>query len=57
MSLYTLTFQTFMRAGGLQAGLVADAIGPAMSIGIGAFVSLGYGAFVAFRYPKLRKMT
>ncbi len=57
MSLYTLTFQTFMRAGGLQAGLVADAIGPALSIGIGAFVSLGYGVFVAFRYPKLRKMT
>lgn len=57
MSLYTLTFQTSMRAGGLQAGLVADAIGPALSIAIGAFVSLGYGAFVALRYPKLRNMT
>ena len=57
MSLYTLTFQTSMRAGGLQAGLVADAIGPALSIAIGAFVSLGYGIFVALRYPKLRNMT
>lgn len=57
MSLYTLTFQTSMRAGGLQAGLVADAIGPALSIAIGAFVSLGYGAYVALRYPKLRNMT
>lgn len=57
MSLYTLAFQTFMRGGGLQAGLVADAIGPALSIGIGALVSLGYGAFVAVRYPKLRNMT
>ncbi len=56
MSLYTLTFQISMRAGGLQYGLVADAIGPALSIALGAFVSLGYGAFVALRYPKLREM-
>lgn len=56
MSLYTLTFQVSMRAGGLQAGLVADTLGPAMSIGIGAVVSLFYGAFVAIRYPKLRRM-
>jgi len=57
MSLYTLTFQTSMRAGGLQAGLVADAVGPALSIAIGAFASLAYGVFVAIRYPKLRNMT
>jgi predicted MFS family arabinose efflux permease len=56
MSLYTLTFQVSMRAGGLQAGLVADSLGAAMSIGIGAAVSLAYGAFVAIRYPKLRRM-
>ncbi len=56
MSLYTLTFQVSMRAGGLQAGLVADALGPALSIAIGAFMSLAYGAFVALRYPKLRNM-
>jgi hypothetical protein len=56
MSLYALTFQTSMRAGGLQAGLVADALGPSLSIAIGALVSLGYGAFVALRYPGLRNM-
>jgi MFS family permease len=56
MSLYTLTFQTSMRLGGLQAGLLADGIGPALSVGIGAFASLAYGAFVAFRYPEIRRM-
>ena len=56
MSIYTLTFQVSMRAGGLQAGLVADSLGPALSIGIGAVASLAYGMFVAIRYPELRKM-
>ena len=56
MSVYALTFQTSMRVGGLQAGFVADAIGPALSIAIGALLSLGYGAFVALRYPRLREM-
>lgn len=57
MSLYTLTFTTAMRAGGFQAGLVADGFGAAASIGIGALVSLAYGVFVALRYPELRRMT
>jgi predicted MFS family arabinose efflux permease len=56
MSLYTLTFQVMMRAGGLQAGLVADALGPAFAVGAGALLSLAYGAFVAVRYPRLRKI-
>lgn len=56
MSIYALTFQVSMRAGGLQAGLVAQGLGPALSIGIGALVSLGYGTFVALRYPQLRRM-
>ena len=56
MSLYTLTFQVAIRAGGLQAGLVADSLGPAMSVGIGAAISLAYGVFVAIRYPQLRRM-
>jgi MFS family permease len=56
MSVYSLTFQTAMRAGGLQAGLLADGLGPALSIGMGAVVSLAYGAFVAVRYPELRGM-
>jgi MFS family permease len=57
MSLYALTFQVFMRGGGLQAGLVADSLGPSLTIGIGALLSLGYGAFVALRYPRLRHMS
>ncbi len=56
MSIYSLTFTSAMRAGGLQAGLVADGLGPAVSIGIGALASLAYGAFVALRYPDLRRM-
>lgn len=56
MSLYSLTFQGFMRMGGLQAGLMADWIGAPLAVGIGAVVSLAYGLFVAVRYPGVREM-
>ena len=56
MSIYSLTFQGFMRLGGLQAGLMADAIGAAAAVGAGAVVSLAYGLFVAVRFPKVREM-
>lgn len=56
MSIYSLTFQGFMRLGGLQAGLVADSIGAAAAVGIGAVISLVYGLFVAVRFPKVREM-
>lgn len=56
MSLYTLTFQSFMRLGGLQAGLMADSIGASLAVGIGALLSLTYGLFVAVRFPKVREM-
>jgi MFS family permease len=56
MSIYTLTFQGAMRLGGLQAGLVADAIGAALAVGVGAFFSLAYGVFVAFKFPRVREM-
>ena len=45
-----------MRLGGLQAGLVADAIGASLAVVIGALVSLAYGLFVAVRYPEVREM-
>ncbi len=56
MSLYSLTFQGFMRMGGLQAGLMADWIGAPLAVGIGAVVSLAYGLFVAVRHPGVREM-
>ena len=56
MSFYTLVFQTTMRLGGLQAGLVADQLGAPLSVGVGALLSLGYSFYVWVRYPELRKL-
>ncbi len=56
MGVYTLTFQTTFRIGGLQAGLMADRLGAPFSVGIGAALSLVYGIFVAIRYPKVRNL-
>jgi predicted MFS family arabinose efflux permease len=56
MSLYTMVFQTTMRLGGLQAGLVGDWIGAPVSVGVGAVACLIYSFVVAIRYPKLRKL-
>jgi MFS family permease len=56
MSVYTMTFQTMFRLGGLQAGFVADWLGAPLSIGIGAAASLLYGLFITFRYPKVREL-
>jgi len=56
MSLYSLTTQSMMRLGGLQAGIVADRIGAPLAIGLGATLSLAYGAFVAVRFPRVRQM-
>ena len=55
MSVYTMVFQSMMRLGGLQAGLVADAVSAPFSVAIGAVVSLLYGGFVALRVPELRR--
>jgi MFS family permease len=56
MGVYTMTFQTMMRLGGLQAGVVADWVSAQFSLGIGAVISLIYGVFIAVRYPAIRKM-
>jgi MFS family permease len=56
MGVYSMTFQTMFRLGGLQAGFVADWLGAPLSVGIGAAISLAYGAFIAFRYPKVRDL-
>jgi predicted MFS family arabinose efflux permease len=56
MGVYSMTFQTTMRLGGLQAGLLADWVNVPFSVGIGAALSLVYGLYVAVRYPKVRQM-
>jgi MFS family permease len=56
MGVYTMTFQTTMRLGGLQAGFVADWISAPFALGIGAVASLAYGLYIAVRYPSIRKM-
>jgi MFS family permease len=56
MGVYTMTFQTTMRLGGLQAGVVADWVSAQFSVGIGAVLSLAYGLIVALRYPAVRRM-
>jgi len=56
MSFYTLVFQTTMRLGGLQAGLMSDRIGAPVSVGIGALISLAYSLFIFFKVPKIRKI-
>ena len=56
MGVYTMTFQSMYRLGGLQAGFVTDWLGAPITVGIGAAVSLLYGLFVALRYPKVRQL-
>jgi MFS family permease len=56
MGVYTMVFQSTMRLGGLQAGLVADWVSAQFSLGIGAVISLVYGVFIALRYPAVRRM-
>ena len=56
MSFYSLTFQLSMRFGGMQAGLVGDALGAPLAVGAGAAACLAYGAYVALRFPRVRQM-
>jgi len=56
MSVYTMTFQTMFRLGGLQAGFVADWLGAPFSVGIGAAASLIFGLFVSIRFSEVRKL-
>ena len=56
MGFYSLTFQAMMRMGGMQAGVMGDALGAPVAVGIGGVICLGYGLFVALRYPKVREM-
>ncbi len=56
LSVYTLTFQTMMRLGGMQAGLMGEWLGAPLAVGIGALLSLGYSLLIALRIPAVRRM-
>jgi MFS family permease len=56
MSFYSLTFQSMMRLGGMQAGVMGDTVGAPLAVGLGGIVCLGYGAFVAWRHPRIRQL-
>jgi predicted MFS family arabinose efflux permease len=56
MSIYTLTFQSMMRLGGLQAGYMADWIGVQLSVGAGAVISLVYGLYITLKHPHVRDL-
>jgi len=56
MSIFSLMVQGMMRAGGLQAGFVANWFGAPVSVGVGAALSLAYGMFVAIRFPHVREL-
>lgn len=56
MSVYTMVFQSSMRLGGLQAGLVADWVSAPFSVAIGAIFSLCYSIYVALKVPEIRNM-
>jgi MFS family permease len=56
MSVYTMVFQSMMRLGGLQAGLMADWVSAPFSVGIGALLSLLYGVYILTAVPEVRRM-
>lgn len=56
MGVYTLTFQTMMRLGGLQAGLMASGLGAPATVALGAVVSLGYMLWAHRRYSEIRRL-
>ena len=56
MSVYSLSFQSMNRMGGMQAGFMGDLIGAPATVAIGASFCLLYGILIAWRFPKVRDM-
>ncbi len=56
MGVYTLSFQAMMRLGGLQAGLMAAALGAPATVALGALLSLGYMLWAHRRYPEIHRL-
>jgi MFS family permease len=56
MSFYSLTFGLMMRVGGMQAGVMGEAFGAPLAVGVGAAACLAYGLYVARRFPRVRRL-
>jgi predicted MFS family arabinose efflux permease len=54
MSFYAMAFIGTAPLGSLIAGVVADRIGPPMTILLGGIACIGGGVWFAIRLPKLR---
>ena len=56
MSFFALAFQTTMRLGGLQAGIVAERWGAVVAVASGAILALLYGLVMAVAFPAIRRL-
>lgn len=56
MSFYALAFQTTMRVGGLQAGILAERWGAVVAVAAGAILALMYGLVIAVAFPAIRRL-
>ncbi|MBM4431751.1 MAG: MFS transporter, partial [Chloroflexi bacterium] len=55
MAFYVMSFFGTSPFAGLQAGAVAEVVGPAMGIGVGGAIALAFSVFVFFAVPELRQ--
>jgi MFS family permease len=56
MGLYNLTFQGMTPFGSLQVGVVANAFGAPLAVGIGGLLCLSRSLWVLLRHPEVRKL-
>jgi MFS family permease len=56
MAVYTLMFFGTAPFGALQAGSIAQALGPAAGVAVGAGITLAFALFVSFTAPALRRV-
>jgi MFS family permease len=56
MAVYTLMFFGTAPFGALQAGSIAQALGPAAGVAVGAGITLAFALFVFFTAPALRRV-
>jgi hypothetical protein len=56
LSVFALAFFGTSPFAAVQAGALAEALGPAWAVGIGAGVTLAYGAAVCVAVPAIRRL-